>query len=189
MLEIDIPEGEFWNNATNEFVYTKPQHLRLEHSLISLTKWEEKYKKPFLTDKQKTVAETLDYFRFMCIDKKVDPMVFQNLPTDIYQKIMDYISDPMTATTINRKNVQSGKKGRRPKKETLTSELIYYYMSAFNIPYECEKWNLNRLIVLIEVSSVKTNEMNGGGKMNKGAAAKYNSELNKINRQLMGTKG
>lgn len=189
MLQIHIPSREFWDSNKNEFLYTKEVSLRMEHSLISLTKWEQKYKKPFLADKQKTIGETLDYFRFMCIDKNADLSVFDNLPTDIYTKIMNYISDPMTATTINRKNIKTGRKGRSQRKEILTSELIYYYMATFNIPYSCEKWHLNNLLTLIEVASVKTSEMNGGGKVPKGQAQKYYSELNKANRALLGTKG
>lgn len=180
MLEIEIPGGEFWDSEKEEFINTKPTKIRLEHSLISLTRWEQKYKKPFLETKEKTREEVLYYVRCMTLDKNVNPLIYDSIDAKTYNKIIAYINDPMTATKIT----ENGK-GNSRAHEILTSEVLYYYMTALNIPFECEKWHLNNLITLIKVASAKNNPK----KMSKGETLKSNWELNKARRAAMHSKG
>ena len=181
MLTIVVPEGEFFNETTQEFVYVKEQKLVLEHSLVSVAKWEAKWKKPFLDKNDKTPEETLDYIRCMTITKGVDPSVYMNLTQESINKINKYIDDKMTATTfVDRKN-------QPPSREKITSELIYYWMIDFGIPVEFEKWHLNRLLTLIKVCSIKA--QGNGKKMSRKEILAQNNELNAIRRKQLGSKG
>lgn len=182
MLTIVVPEGEMFNEKTQEFVYIKGQTLVLEHSLVSLSKWESKWKKPFLNSSDKTPEETIDYIRCMTITKNVDPLIYMNLTQDILNRVNKYIDDTMTATTFNDRNEKRG--GGR---EQITSELIYYWMVNFNIPFECEKWHLNRLLTLIKVCSVKSQA--NTKKMSKREILQQNNELNALRRKQLGSKG
>lgn len=150
MLTITIPEGELFRDATQEFVTVPAQTIQMEHSLISISKWESMYHEPFLTIKQKTKAQTLDYFRCMCITSGVNPLVWSNITPEITKTIVAYMNDPMTATTIKRPE-----KGGPKRSQVLTSELIYSYMAEFGIPFTCEKWHINRLLTLIRVCDAK----------------------------------
>ena len=149
MLQITIPEREYFDNSKQEFAYLKEQKLVLEHSLISISKWESKWKKPFLDKREKTPEESADYVRCMTIGKEIDPSFLQWIPQECYRQINDYIADSMTATWFNEKNQRPGNS------QVITSELIYYWMIAFHIPLECEKWHLNRLLTLIKVCELK----------------------------------
>lgn len=152
MLILDVPEQEYFNSVTNEFVSCKACTLKLEHSLLSISKWETKWKKPFLTTQDKTPEEFIDYIKCMTINPNVPDEVYELLSYDNIKKIEEYIIDPATATTvIDRRN------GRSTKSETPTSEVIYYWMVSNGIPFECEKWRLNRLIMLIKVCNAKGN--------------------------------
>ena len=181
MLEIRIDGKEFWNQEKEEFVNTKGITLRLEHSLISVSKWEAKYKRPFLSDGPKTLQETYDYISFMSLDRNVNMTELEGITEEDYKKILDYIHDPMTATKItqNTKNKQSSN-------HVLTSEEIYYDMTALNIPFECEKWHLNRLLTLIQIASIKNEPPK---KMSKGEIYRQNAELNKARRAKYRSKG
>lgn len=180
MLEITIPKGELWNESKQEFVQTKEQTLRLEHSLVSLSKWESKWKKAFLGKDEKTFEETIDYIKCMTVTQNVDPNVYMFLTNGNIKKINEYIDDPMTATTFSNNKQQGGNR------EILTSELIYYYMIALNIPFECQRWHLNRLITLIRVCSIKNQPSK---KMSKGEIMKLNTSLNADRRKQLNTKG
>lgn len=155
MLEIAIPGGqEYWDEDNNRFVsLEKGVTLRLEHSLLSLSKWEAKWHIPFVDNKNLTFDQTLDYIRCMSVDSKVDQNAFMFLTLKDIQKIKDYIDDPMTATTFS----YFGTKKPRGKigNERITSEILYYWMAASQIPFSCEKWHLNRLITLVRVCSEK----------------------------------
>jgi hypothetical protein len=153
MLKLTVPAAEFFNEATSEFIETKETVLQLEHSLISISKWESKWKKPFLSNSPKTVEETIDYIRCMTINQNVDPYIYRSITQAMVNRVTKYIDDPMTATTI--KEDPAAPKGNRV---TWTSEVIYYYMTEFNIPFECERWHLNRLIMLIRVCSEKNKD-------------------------------
>lgn len=149
MLKLNVPPIELFDERTCEFTSTKPMTLQLEHSLVSLSKWESKWCKPFLKDGKKPAEELLDYIRCMTITQNVDPLVYQMLPGELIDQVTEYIAAPMTATTF-RKDQE-----KVTNKEIVTSELIYYWMIAANIPFECEKWHLNRLMTLINICGIK----------------------------------
>ena len=180
MLEITIPAMEAWDERTEKFVYTKEVTLRLEHSLVSLSKWESKWKKPFLTKHTKTLEETIDYVKCMTLTQNVDPMVYHFLSDSNIKQINDYIESPMTATTFPQE--KSGKSNG----EQTTAELIYYWMIALNIPFECQKWHLNRLLTLIKVCSIKNQPPK---KMSKNDIRSRNAALNAARRKKLNTKG
>lgn len=180
MLILKIPEQEYFNNATGEFVNCRACTLKLEHSLVSISKWESKWKKPFLTDKEKTPAEFLDYIRCMTINPDVPEEVYALLGHDSVRKIEEYIMDPATATTVTDRRRKGSSKGEIP-----TSELIYYWMISNGIPFECEKWRLNRLITLIRICNAKGNPQ----QMSKAEIYAMNRELNNSRRAAMGSKG
>ena len=179
MLKIIIPATESWNAKDEIFVYTKETSLNLEHSLISLSKWESKWKIPFLSTKNFSIEQTLDYVRFMTLNKDVPPFIYKNLGKTNMQLINNYIEDEMTATTFN--NFQDIKN-----REVITSEIIYYWMIALNVPMECEKWHLNRLLTLINVCNIKTQKPK---KMSKNEIAKRNHYLNEARKQSLNTRG
>ena len=181
MLEIDIAGREFWDDKKEEFITTKDLHLRLEHSLISVSKWESKYKRPFITDGPKTPEETYDYIADMSLDKISDKTAISAITEKDYNRIIEYINDPMTATTIN----DSRNKGKT-KPHALTNEEIYYYMTALNIPFSCEKWHLNRLLTLIDVASIKNSPPK---KMSKSAIYQQNAALNAARRAKYNSPG
>ncbi len=180
MLEITIPAGEYFDENRNEFVYTKVQTLQLEHSLLSLSKWESKWNKAFLGRKEKTNEELLDYVRCMTITKNVDPGVYYRLTDENYKEINAYIEAPMTATTFNNRKANS------TNREVVTSELIYYWMIAFNIPVEFQKWHLNRLLTLIRVCDIKNSKPQ---KYSMVDTMKRNAELNAKRRRQLKSKG
>lgn len=149
MLIIKIPGTEFWNEQTGEFHTTKDQVLKMEHSLLSVYKWEAKYHKSFLSTRNKTNDEIEYYFQCMTKNQDVDPMAFKCLTPEQIVKIKEYIEDPMTATTINRRS--TGNNSR----QIITAEIIYYWMVSFGIPLEFEKRHLNHLLRLIDVCDIK----------------------------------
>ena len=180
MLRVTIPAIELWDESKEEFINTKGQTLQLEHSLVSLSKWESKWCKPFISKDTKTEEEELDYIRCMTITQNVDPDVYKFIPNDIREEIKEYINAPMTATWFN-----EDKKGKVDS-EQITSELVYYWMIAQNIPFECEKWHLNRLLTLIKVCNIKSQPPK---KMSKKALMSRNTALNAARRKQLNTKG
>lgn len=151
MFKIFVPGGEFYDESINEFIEVKPQSLQLEHSLLSISRWESKWNRSFLDNGPKTEEEKLSYIQDMTITKDVNPFVYKILSDKQRKQIEAYCKLPMTATTITRRNPT------KSKKQIITSELIYYWMISFGIPFECEKWHINRLLMLIEVCSIKNN--------------------------------
>ena len=180
MLTITIPAVEQFDEQTEEFISTKEQTLQLEHSLVSLSKWESKWCKPFLTKEEKTLEENLDYIKCMTLTQNVNPDVYRNLTRDNITEINKYIEAPMTATYI-----YEDKKGSI-NREQVTSELIYYWMIALNIPFECQKWHLNRLLTLIRVCNIKNQPRK---KMSKRDLMSRNAALNAARRSKLNTKG
>lgn len=180
MLEITVPATEMFDEATQEFVNYKEQTLQLEHSLVSLSKWESKWHKAFLSKKHKTAEETIDYVRCMTITKNVDPSVYSRLTQENVNQINKYIEDPMTAVYFP-DDKQSGGGG-----DTVTSELIYYWMISLNIPQEYQKWHLNRLLALIKVCNIKNSP---GKKMSKADIMRRNASLNAARRAKMHSNG
>lgn len=151
MLKITVPESEFYDDSKQEFVSTRETTLTLEHSLLSVSKWESKWKVPFLNNKKITGEQFLDYIRCMTIAPNVDPMVYASMDTDLLQKIKDYIDDPMTATWFSE---DKGPK-KPPPRKAITSEIIYFWMFNQGIPLEWEKRHLNKLLTLIRVCSIE----------------------------------
>lgn len=182
-LILKIKGCELYDEENNEFLYVKDCTLRLKHSLISLSKWESKWKKPFLSENKKTYEETVDYIKFMTITQNVDPNVYLLLTANHIQLVNQYISDTMTATTIRK----SDDDVKHRKKNIFTSEVIYYWMSEFNLPPEYQKWHLNRLMTLIRVCSEKKSAANK--KPNKAEIAKRNRALNASRRKRLNSRG
>lgn len=180
MLQIVIPEKEMFDESTSMFIQTKKEFLQLEHSLVSLSKWESKWCKPFFSKDPKTDEETIDYIKCMTITQNVDPMVYTRFTDDIFSKIEKYINSPMTATTFN--EAPNAPKNR----EVITSEIIYYWMVAQNIPFECQKWHLNRLLTLIRVCNIKNQPPK---KLGRKEAMSKRSALNAARRAQFNTKG
>lgn len=180
MLQITIPEVELWDEKNQRFVYVKEQTLSLEHSLVSISKWESKWCKPFLSKEQKSVEEVLDYVRCMTLTQNVNPDVYKYLTKDNIKEINDYIEAPMSATVIY------DQESNRPNREKITSELIYYWMIAMNIPFECQKWHLNRLLKVIQVCSIKNRPPK---KMGRQQILSRNAALNEARRKQLNTKG
>ncbi len=180
MLQLIVKSREEWNETSQEFVYTEGQTLQLEHSLVSISKWESKWCKPFLSKDPKTYEETIDYIRCMTLTQNVKPKVYDILTKEDIQKVNEYIEAPMTATYVRE---QPGPKGGR---EVITSELIYYWMVSYQIPFECQKWHLNRLLTLIRVCSIKNQPPK---KQSKRDIMSRNAALNAARRQQLNTKG
>lgn len=181
MLTINVPiSPEGWDEIKQEFVEPKVQTLQLEHSLISLSKWESKWKKSFISSKNISNEELLDYIKCMTLNKNVSDSVYDYITSENVKEIRDYIEDPMTATTFAKEN--SGPRS----KEIITSELIYYWMISAQIPLECEKWHLNRLITLIRVCGIKNAPPK---KRSKKDIMNQNAALNAARRAQMNTKG
>ncbi len=149
MLSITIPDTELWDEEKEEFIYVRRQTLQLEHSLISVSKWESKWNKPFFTDKKLTREEAADYVRCMTLTKNVDDNIYLCLTPELSNQISEYMNRSMTAAWFREK------KGEKRSSKQVTSDLIYYWMVALNIPFECEKWHLNRLLTLIRVCDIE----------------------------------
>lgn len=180
MLYITVPGWDLWDETKEEFISGKPRTLQLEHSLVSLSKWESKWHKPFLLTNNKTSGEILDYVKCMTLTQNVDPETYNHLTSDNIAAINRYIEDTMTATTFSEE--KQGKAGR----EVVTAELIYYQMIALNIPFECQKWHLNRLITLIRVCNAKNRPPK---RRSARALMRRNAALNAKRRKELNTKG
>ena len=180
MLQIKISAKDLFDEATGEFIEIKEQTLQLEHSLVSLSKWESKWCKPFLGTADKTYEETLDYIKCMTITQNVDPNTYLALTNENVAQINEYIQAPMTATTFGEEN------GGKSSREIVTSELIYYWMIALQIPFECQKWHINRLLTLVRVCNVKNQPPK---KMSKRDIMSRNAALNAQRRAKMNSKG
>ena len=180
MLEIEVPAVELWDERTNEFVTRDAQNLKLEHSLVSLSKWESKWCKPFLSDSERTDEEMIDYVKCMTITQNVDPETYNYLSEDNFKAIREYINAPMTATTF------SNEKNSRKSREIITNEIIYYWMVTMGIPPEYQKWHLNRLLTLIKVCSIKNDKPK---KQSKKDIMSRNASLNAARRKQLNSRG
>lgn len=181
MLHLSIPIGpEGWDEEREVFVESDKVTLQLEHSLVSISKWESKWHKAFLSTKEKTDEEILDYIKCMTITQNVKPDVYAHITEENIQDINDYIDNPMTATVF------SEDKSHRNNREVVTSELIYYWMIALNIPSEFQKWHLNRLLTLIRVCNVKNQPPK---KRSRREIMSRNAALNEARKKQFNTRG
>lgn len=181
MLTINVPDTELYDESKNLFFTSKGRVLVLEHSLVSVSKWESKWCKAFLTQDGKTVEESRDYIRCMTITKNVPSTVYSCLTQKDLDAVSAYIDAPMTATTFSKQTEQ-----KRLSREVTTSELIYYWMIALTIPMECQKWHLNRLLTLINVCNIKNQPPK---KRSKQQILERNKALNAARRKKLNTKG
>jgi hypothetical protein len=180
MLIITTSGKEYFDESTFKFVDVPGRQIELEHSLISLSKWEAKWCKPFLAKEKKTNEQIRDYVKCMIISRNVPEKIEDIITDDQLTTINEYIDAPMTATTFG-KTQQTGRQ-----REVITSELIYYWMIALNIPFECQKWHLNRLLTLIRVCSIKNSPQK---KMSRNEILAQNRALNAARRNQLQTKG
>lgn len=175
MKTITIPAAELFDESTNEYIYTRETTIKIEHSLVSVSKWEAKWEIPFLSTKM-TREQSIDYIRCMTITQNVDPNIYKAIPTSLLNEVNKYIDSKQTATWFN------DKKNGPHRQRTVTSELIYYWMIACGIPFECEKWHLNRLVTLIRVCQEES-------KPSKQMTLEERKALNNARRQKYRTKG
>jgi hypothetical protein len=178
MLKLVIPLEENYNELTNEFL-DKSFTLELEHSLVSLYRWEANFGKPFLNTKEKTSEETLWYVKAMALTPDVPADIYDRLKEEHIDELSAYIGAKMTATTF-------AKTDDRPSREIITAEIVYYWMVALNIPFECQYWHLNQLLTLIKVCNLKNQPPK---KMSKNEAIQRQRDLNRQRREALGTKG
>jgi hypothetical protein len=180
MLMIVVPGIELFDDTNQEFTTQGDVVLELEHSLVSLSKWESIYEKPFLGEGEKTTEEVLGYVKAMTLTPKVPEEIFHKLSEENVTAINEYIDAKMTATWFN------DAPGAPKSREVITSEVIYYWLIAFQIPFECERWHLNRLFTLIRVCNIKQAKPE---KMSRAEIAARNRELNAQRRAQWGTQG
>lgn len=180
MLKVQVVIEESYDEEQGIFIADKSVELKLEHSLDSLSRWEEKWEKPFLGDQEKTVEETLDYIRCMMLEE-VDEEILQQLSQQNITDISNYINAKKSATWIN-----TEKDKRTGKKEVITSELIYYWLVVHQIPFECQYWHLNRLMMLVQVCNLKAQPEK---KRSKREILEENRELNRRRREMLKTSG
>lgn len=179
-ITVKVPGREFYNDETDEFAYTECSTITMEHSLLSISKWESKWHKPFFSQQKKTNEELIDYLRCMSLSQNIDSNAFYAIDAESMDRIQKYIEDPMTATTFSDNAL-------KPSREIITSELFYYWMTALNIPFDpCQKWHINRLKALIQVCAIKNQPPK---KMSKSEIMKQNAALNAARRKRMGSKG
>lgn len=180
MLTIIVPGDEMFDEQSQEFITKNDVTLKLEHSLISLSKWESLYEKPFLGKEEKTQEEVRGYIKCMTLTPNVLPEVYEKLSDENITDINTYIDAKMTATWFNEAP------GAPQSRDVITAELIYYWLIVFDIPFECEKWHLNRLFTLIRVCNIKQAKPQ---KMSRSEIAARNRELNAQRRAQLGTTG
>jgi hypothetical protein len=177
---VKIPGPEYWDPEKEEFINDKGWTFTIEHSLVSLRKWEAKYKKPFLTKEPKNYEELVDYIRFMTVTQNVNPEAYKHLTKKQFDEIQKYIDDPMTATWF------SGEKKGGLRGSVVTAEIIYFWMIAQNIPFECQKWHLNQLLTLIKVCNAKNSKPQ---KMGTKEMLSQRAALNAARRKRLGSRG
>lgn len=179
MLTIRVGSKEALDEATNTFVQRGGTEIHLEHSLVALSKWESKHEKPFLDKEAKTPDEILDYIRFMVVGNLPPEDFVTQLSEKNAEEIQTYMDAPMTATWFS-------KTREKPSTETITSELIYYWMTAYRIPWEAQHWHINRLFTLIRVHNIKQDKPK---KMSRSEQLRQQQDLNRQRRERMKSKG
>ena len=179
MLELKILGKELFDEKEQKFTQTESRTLSLEHSLFSLSKWESEFEKPFLSPKDKTTEEVLGYINHMIIDDS-DPLIMSELTQSNLTKIQEYIDSKQSATTFGDLLKKPGRA------ETITSELIYFWIVSYRIPFACEHWHLNRLFALIRICNIKNSKPE---KVSKNQLAERNRALNEQRKAQLNTRG
>lgn len=180
MLVIEVVLEEGFDEEKQKFVVAKSCVLELEHSLVSLSKWESIFEKPFLSETEKTPEEVFEYIQMMVVTPNTPPEVFYKLTTENVEEIRKYIDAKMTATTFNDQGVP------KRNREVITAEIIYHWMIAAGVPFECQNWHLNRLLTLIRVINLKNAPPK---KMGRREMLSQRQKLNAQRRQQYGTSG
>jgi len=180
MLTITVPGDEVYDDSTGLLSTVNDVQLELEHSLVSLSKWEQMYEKSFMSTEEKTDEELIGYIQCMITTLDWDPQLLYKITQENLEEINNYINAKMTATTFY------DPPGAPKTREVITSELIYYWMTVFNIPFECEHWHLNRLFTLIRICNIKQQKPK---KISQAEAARQRAELNAKRRSQYGTSG
>ena len=181
MYQLIIPAMEEYDEVNEVFVYSKEQTLQLEHSLVSISKWEKKWHKPFLSNDKKTDDETLDYIRCMTKTQNVDLKIYNRITPQMIDGIVTYINDPMTATWFSEDTT-----GKDSNNEIITSEIIYYWMLTLQVPVEFQKWHLNSLLALIKVCNIKNSPTK---KMSNKETLSRNKAINEARKRKWNTRG
>lgn len=185
MLKLSLGQIESLDESTNRFVLSDPVAvIELEHSLVSLSKWESKWEKPFMGDNKKTDEQMLDYIRDMTLTPDVPEKHFALLGEREVKKISDYIHAKHTATWFTERPGAPAQA-----KETITAEIVYYWMIAHNIPVEFETWHLNRLLTLIRVCNEKNDQGKNKKKTPRADLAAQRRALNAQRKAESGTAG
>lgn len=180
MLTVIVPGDEFYNEEKNEFFTINDTVLHLEHSLVSLSKWEEIFDKPLLNTEIKTTEETLTYIRCMNVGEDFPPEVFSRITKENLEQIQNYLGAKMSATWFPKDNTPASR-------EIITAELIYHWMIEFGIPFSpCAEWHLNKLFTLIKVRNAK---LSPPKKMSQAEAMARQREINRQRREQLGTTG
>lgn len=180
MLKLRVQSKEWFDEKKSEFITFDGADLELEHSLKAIREWEGKWERPFFSDKQMTKAEFIDYVRCMTLNK-VDKLAYLSLSNANVREIQKYLEKKHTATWFS--NKQNTPKRRN---ETVTAELVYYWMTELGIPYTCESWNFNTLMTLIEVCNRKNAKPS---KRNSSDILSEQAKLNAERRKRLNTKG
>lgn len=188
---INIPAIEDgWDDYKEEFINLPAVSFSIEHSLISISKWEEKWCIPFLKKTQeKTAEQMLDYIRCMTLTPNVNLDVYYRLTSDMIKDIYAYIEEPHSAIIFGVDPLMEKREGAAPSREVITSELIYYWMFSYQIPMECQKWHLNRLLNLIRIFSEKQKQADPKNRMSKREIMTRNAKLNAARRKKLHSKG
>lgn len=183
-FQFKIKAGELWDELNEEFIsIPADKTIVIEHSLLSISKWESKWHKIYLDDKLKmSHEETLDYIRCMTLTQNVDPNYYRLVDNSTLSEIQEYMNNPYSATFFN--EIPNGHSTKRSEK--ISSEVLYYYMFKLGIPKDCEKWHINRLQNLIRIFSIKDAP---DQKMNKRQTSDYYRKLNAQRRAQFKTKG
>lgn len=178
-MTVVIPDQQMFDDEKQMFINIKGETFKIEHSLVSISKWEAKWHKPFLGKEVKTDEELINYVRCMTLTQNIRPEIYEYIPQKVMKSIIEYINNPMTATTIK-------SNGSKATNKIITSEVIYGWMVGLNIPVEFQKWHLNRLMVLIEVVNEQNNPKK---KMGRNEILSQNAALNAARRKALHSKG
>lgn len=181
MIEILIPGSEVYDEAIEEFRIVKPATLRLEHSLVSISKWESKWKKPFLVRGSKTREETVDYFRCMTLTQNVSQDLYACIPPEEEMRILEYMNENLSATTFREVP------GTPPNLQIVTSEVIYFQMASYGIPFDpCQKWHLSRLMALLRIAKLENSPKK---KMPMSDVMSRNAAINAARKKALNSRG